>query len=453
MAERARGDEPSVEVLFQQYTLDRDPQLRDQLIARHTHLVEVVAKKFSGMGEPSEDLVQEGRLGLINAVNMFDVGRGVKFSTYATHLIAGQIQHYLRDKGKLIRQPAWVQELLAKITRTTEALIQELGRAPTDAEVAERLNLTPAAVKELLDARERTKVSSLDAQLDADTDSPTAVINPDKIRSAHLVSLQLPIEDKLMLQEAIDKLKDLERKVVRYFFYYDLNQTEIARKLEISVNYASYLLRGALAKLRTNFERQAQVESELKPVPAMGPVARGRRPEAGVPLARAAEGGSGLPGESYLRERLSQEVDRAARYPVQFALVVVQLDREPGGLLPSALVGAVGMLLRRSTRSVDAVAVREAGSYGLLLPHTGKEARILAERLLSRIVATDWSAQATGRAHWTASVGYAVYPHDANSEAGLLEAAEQAVQAAAQAGGGTVCSSPAQVRRPAAARR
>ena len=449
MADQVRNEEPSVEELFRQYAASRQLPLRDQLIGRHAYLVEVVARKFAGLGESPEDLVQEGTLGLINAVDMFDVNRGVKFATYATHLIAGQIQHYLRDKGKLIRQPAWVQELLAKITRVTEALTQELGRAPSHAEVAERLNLTEEAVAELLKARERTKVTSLDAQAEADGDTG-ATISPEKIRSAHLVSLQLPIEDKIMLQEAIDKLKDLERKVVRYFFYYDLNQTEIARKLGISVNYASYLLRGSLGKLHAAFEHQAQAEQQAEPqaVPA---VARGRRPLA-APVVRATDSASGLPGEAYLRERLSLEAERASRYPQQFSLLLVQLDTRRGMVVPPALTAAVGALLRRSSRAVDVVtALSPAGCFGLLLPHTGKETRVLAERLLTRISSTDWSSACPAQPCWTASLGCALFPQDGSTDQAILAAAQKAVQDSQQAGGNCLTAAPPAPRTRSAA--
>jgi len=442
MADQVCSGEPSSEELFQRYAVDRDPLTRDLLIARHTYLVEVVAKKFSGMGESSDDLVQEGTLGLINAVDMFDVGRGVKFSTYATHLIAGQIQHYLRDKGKLIRQPAWVQEMQAKITKATEALTQELGQAPTNAQIAARLGISETSVTELLKARERTKVASLDIATDQDGDGPAPALNPDKINSVHLAALPFPIEDRITLQEAIDsRLKDLERKVVRYFFYYDLNQTEIARKLEISVNYASYLLRGAVNKLRATFEQQARDEAQAVSE-REAPVARGRRPD--VTPARPAPGGA-LPNADYLRERLAQDMARAARYPQQFSLMLIRLDVKSGAVVPPALCQAVGALLRRNTRAVDVVARMAAGHYALLLPHTGKECRILAERLLQRIAGTDWSAQAPAQPQWTASAGYALYPQDGTTEDALLKAAERALAAAAGLGN-SAGGAPAQAK-------
>src|SRR5512147_756580 len=100
-------DRQEIDATAREYRRTRDIALRDRLISQHLYLVQTVARKFSGLGESYEDLLQEGAMGLINAVDLYDPDRRVQFSTYATHLVEGQIRHYLRDKGKLIKQPAW----------------------------------------------------------------------------------------------------------------------------------------------------------------------------------------------------------------------------------------------------------------------------------------------------------------------------------------------------------
>src|SRR5207237_10377493 len=107
----------------------------DTIVGQYTNLVESIARRVSGAAEPTEDLVQEGYIGLITAVDGFNPSKGVKFSTYATHFVIGQIKHYLRDKGKIIKEPAWLQELNQKVTRVMETLSQELGRVPTNGEI------------------------------------------------------------------------------------------------------------------------------------------------------------------------------------------------------------------------------------------------------------------------------------------------------------------------------
>ncbi|HEY3415389.1 MAG TPA: sigma-70 family RNA polymerase sigma factor, partial [Armatimonadota bacterium] len=149
--------------LFRAYRKTHDSAMRDQLVCAHLELVHSVARRFMGLGESLEDLVQEGSIGLLNAVDLFDPDRGVKFSTYACHLIIGQIQHYLRDRGRLIRQPAWVQELNTKVARATEQLFQQLGRDPQVEEIAAHLHLTEDVVQNVISARELNRVLSLSA--------------------------------------------------------------------------------------------------------------------------------------------------------------------------------------------------------------------------------------------------------------------------------------------------
>jgi RNA polymerase sigma-B factor len=415
-------DRQEVEATARQYRRTKDLALRDRLISQHLYLVQTVARRFSGMGEPQEDLLQEGAMGLINAVDLYDPDRGVQFSTYATHLVEGQIRHYLRDKGKLIKQPAWVQELTTKILRATEALTQELNREPTVAEVAARVGTTSENVQRMLEAKERSKVASLDAATAEEDGAPA--IDPEKLRSQVADETHLPIEDRIFLREAMAKLKALEREVVHHFYFLDLNQTEIARRLGISVNYASYLLRGAVAKLRKSFEAQQAASAEEG-----APMADRRR-------ARAYSGAAAAPvdpvtrvtSEEHFLERLAQELERARRYPQQFAVVLLESDRAE---LADDEQVALARLLRSSVRSIDLVAGLRACQFGLLLPHTGREAAVLAERLVkttaSRLTAEDGPH--------TVSVGFGVFPTDGRSLEGLLSAAEEALAEARRQGG------------------
>ena len=121
-AKRKAPDRDEVDALIREYRQTEDATVRDRLIAKHLYLVQTAARKFAGLGESHEDLLQEGAMGLVNAVDLYDPDRGVQFSTYATHLVEGQIRHYLRDRGKLIKQPAWVQELTTKIVKASDAL-------------------------------------------------------------------------------------------------------------------------------------------------------------------------------------------------------------------------------------------------------------------------------------------------------------------------------------------
>jgi RNA polymerase sigma-B factor len=454
-------DRNEVDALIRDYRRTKDTLTRDRLIAQHLYLVQTAARKFTGLGESHDDLLQEGAMGLINAVDLYDPDRGVQFSTYATHLVEGQIRHYLRDRGKLIKQPAWVQELTTKIIKASEALTQKLNRAPTPEEVSELVGATPESVRRMLEARERSKVASLDAAR-GEEDEQGPAIDPEKLRIEDPDGLHLPVEDRIFLREAMSRLKTLERRVVHNFYYLDLNQTEIARKLGISVNYASYLLRGAVAKLKKAFEAQEQAAT------ADGAGRHGalpnnnNTPSAYSLSARPAplDPITKLATEGYLAERLEQEVSRASRYPQQFALVLIELDPhdiDAAGLPPAEADSAsphpersrgaaaasaklrfppqklvdLARLLRSNCRSIDLVARISGARFGLLLPHTGREASVLSERIC-RMASARLSTEADPL---TVSSGFAVFPTNGCSTEDLFAAAQRALADAKQQGG------------------
>src|SRR6266571_1627780 len=112
-----RLSENDIHELLREYRKTGRQEIRDQIVIQYTNLVESVARRFAGVAEPMEDLVQEGFIGLITAVDGYNPDKGVKFSTYATHFVIGQIKHCLRDRGKIIKEPAWLQELNQKVTR------------------------------------------------------------------------------------------------------------------------------------------------------------------------------------------------------------------------------------------------------------------------------------------------------------------------------------------------
>src|SRR5262245_9515354 len=185
-------DEDAIAPLVARYVETRDVGVRNRIVEQLTPLVEGLARRFSGYAEPLDDLISEGFIGLISALDHFDPERGVKFSTYASHFIVGQIKHYLRDRGKIIREPAWFQEVSRRISGATEALQQELGRNPTSEEIGVRVNLTADAVDEILANRQVFQVVPMDTG-DSDDDDGFAGVDTDKIKSQHFVSLCLPI--------------------------------------------------------------------------------------------------------------------------------------------------------------------------------------------------------------------------------------------------------------------
>ncbi len=173
---RKRHEEDTA-LLLQSYRQSRDARIRDRIVSLYANLVESVARRFSNASEPVEDLTQEGYIGLLTAIDLYDPGKNVKFSTYATHFIIGQIKHCLRDRGKIIKEPAWLQELNQRMTRTIDSLAQQMSRPPTNLEIARVMDMTEEAVADMMMTREIFKVSSIDGGNDSEEDNGGTVIS------------------------------------------------------------------------------------------------------------------------------------------------------------------------------------------------------------------------------------------------------------------------------------
>ncbi|MFQ6132971.1 MAG: sigma-70 family RNA polymerase sigma factor [Armatimonadota bacterium] len=271
-----RAEEQRALALLRRYREDGDEAARDQLIEAHTHLVDWVVKTYLTAEEPLEDLRQEGFIGLAKAVDSFDPERGVKFITYATHLIHGEIRHYLRDRKTLIRRPGWLHDLMQKMEKRSAALRQQLGREPSVPELARELNLREESLAEVLRVRDRFAVKSLDGSGNGDGngngDRPSFDIDRQSINSFRHRTGQLPIEDRIALEEAVQRLKYLERQVIYYLFYRDFTHAEIAEQLGTSCSNVSRVARGALKKLRRIMvaEELREAHLRLKTTPVAG---------------------------------------------------------------------------------------------------------------------------------------------------------------------------------------
>ncbi len=395
--------------LFIKYRETKDHDARDLLICAYLPLVNNVSRRFTGLGESQSDLVQEGTIGLLNAVDHFNPEHGVKFITYATHLITSQIQHYLRDRGRLIRQPAWIQELNTKVTRAIKTLTDELMREPTADEVAAKLNLTVESINEVLAAKKLNKVVSLTAPQHPDDDNGLLVIDSSKIKSAQYKTLRLPIEDRIVMEEAINNLKLLEQRVVKLFFFGDMNQTEIAKKLGISTNYTSYLLHRSIDKLKNDLTEKPET---ITPV------------ETAVKIAtiNVYDRITGLYSENYIRLRINEEIERHQRQPRVFSLVMISV-----GNLPEETANRNNMLksittyLIRSVRTYDLLTSIGDGKFLLLMPQPRREAAIFSDRIGCGVKEKQWENPVEIK------IGIAAFPDDAKNADELIELARKKV--------------------------
>ena len=227
---RPAWDKDRTRELFRRYR-EGDEDARQQLIVNHLNLVRFLASKFKNRGEPLEDLVQVGTIGLIKAIDRFDPDRGLEFTTYATPTIMGEIKRHFRDKGWSVRVPRRLQELSQKAGQATEDLTRELQRSPSVEEIADRIGVP------------------LEGGGSDDEEAP-AVID-------HYASVDRDLEasdDRIVLEEAIADFAPREKDIIRMRFIDGLTQVEIAERLGISQVQVSRLLRRTLKRIQEKIE-------------------------------------------------------------------------------------------------------------------------------------------------------------------------------------------------------
>ena len=225
--------------------------LRDELVTLHLPLVHYLARRFAGRNEPMPDLVQVGTIGLIKAVDRFDPGRGLAFSTFATPTILGEIKRYFRDSGWLIHVPRRAQELQTSLTTARAQLSQELQRSPTVAEVAARLNISSDEVVDALEAGRAYSGLSLDSITEAGTgrpDHPVLSQVDEDLDRAELRAVLVP---------ALEELSERDRTIVGLRFFDGKSQTDIADIVGLSQMQVSRILARSLSVLRTRLSGRA----------------------------------------------------------------------------------------------------------------------------------------------------------------------------------------------------
>jgi len=388
--------------LVNRYHRTRDAALRDAIVEQMLPLVRSVARRFAGK-EPVEDLESEGVVGLIRAVDQFSPERGAQFSTYATHVIVSHVRHYLRDRGHLIRQPAWLQELSSRVDRAAAELEQRLHREPTTSEIAASTNLTEEGVEELLAARQAAQTVRMETAAEEEDDY--LLVDPEKIRSRSYVTLELPIEDRIVVENALGKLKELERKVLYYFYYQDFNQSEIARKLGISPNYTGRLLRNGLKNMREGLPREGSTERRASSAPQDASGAGNVDPGVMDAVTR-------LYTRDHFEQRLAEEISRSQRYKQDLALCCLRL---PEDAVEETLATAAETL-RRRVRRADVAGRTGPYELGVIFPHTGEPAFRVALHLAEQLQAETGSPVLAGAA---------VYPDHGRTAQELFAAARE----------------------------
>jgi RNA polymerase sigma-B factor len=223
-------------------------QLRRELVELHLPLAEYLARRFAGRGEPVEDLVQVGTIGLLKSVDGFDVGRGCEFARYAVPTILGELRRHFRDRGWTIRPPRQLQELRRELMDAGERLTQRLGRTPTTHDLAVELGLSDRQVLDGLVSSHAYSALSLEAT-EPSSEAPM-VADP---TGAVDEGFEL-VETRDWLRQLVDTLPEREQRVVWLRFYGDRTQAEIAAELGISQVHVSRLLSRSLGSMRERLQ-------------------------------------------------------------------------------------------------------------------------------------------------------------------------------------------------------
>ncbi len=222
----------------------------------HVNLVRFLAGKFANRGEPLDDLIQVGSIGLLNAIDRYDPERGAKFSTYATPTIMGEIKRYFRDKSWNLKVPRHLQELNWAATKAVDTLSQELGRSPTLHEIAQAIGATEEETIEAIELGAAHESVSLDTSLSLEGD--TVPLTHGEMIGGEDEAL-LDFENFEDLRAAINDLEDREKAIILYRFFRDLSQTEVAKRLNISQMHVSRLQAKALKRLKAMLADQSGV--------------------------------------------------------------------------------------------------------------------------------------------------------------------------------------------------
>ena len=257
---RARGaavvTRASDKALLRRYHEQGDLAAREQLIEQYLSLVRSLARRYAYRGEQLDDLVQIGCIGLIKAIDRFDIDRGVELTTYATPNIIGEIKRHFRDKGWAVRVPRGLQELNVQLSKIVEDQTVQLGRSPTIPELAKAAGVEEELVLEALESgRAYTSLSLSAGGSDEDGElDPLESLGTEE----HQYSVS---EDRAVLAPGFRVLDERERRILHLRFFDGLTQSQIAQHVGISQMHVSRLIRRALEKIRDEIATDEQLEA------------------------------------------------------------------------------------------------------------------------------------------------------------------------------------------------
>lgn len=250
------GEVPEKELLRRIHRED-DLAAREELITRYLPLVRSLARRFASRGQALEDLVQVGSIGLIKAIDRFDMDRGVELSTYATPTILGEIKRYFRDKGWAVKVPRALQDLNIRLNKVIEQLTVELNRSPTIAELAAACDATEEEVLEALESGRAYNSLSIYSSGGSEEEDSLELLD---YLGADEEQYEL-VEQRRFLAPAMNELDERERLILHLRFFEGMTQTQIAARVGISQMHVSRLIRKSIDILRQHMLEQEHLSS------------------------------------------------------------------------------------------------------------------------------------------------------------------------------------------------
>jgi RNA polymerase sigma-B factor len=229
-------------VLIRRWQRSHDPAARRELMQRNEALVRSLAARFTPWGEPFDDLLQVGWIGMLKALDRFDPERGIAFPTYAAPTVVGEIRRHFRDRTWAVHVPRSIQDLRPSVNRTIAQLSSELGRAPTVGEVAGRLGIGEEEVLDVLHSERARTAASLSVPLGDRDDLAIEVADEERGYAQ--------AEATALLSRAVAALDERDRYILVLRFVHGLSQSQIAAEIGISQMHVSRLLRRSFARLR-----------------------------------------------------------------------------------------------------------------------------------------------------------------------------------------------------------
>lgn len=238
--------------LFVLYHETHDVEVRNQIFDKYRYMAEIISRKYSNKGIEHDDIYQIACMGLIYAIERFDISKGFEFTSFATPTILGEIKKYFRDKGWAIKVPRKIQEVSKKVNDYNNLLASQLNRAPTIKEIAEYINSSEEEVLEAFEAGKMFNSQSLDEKFDSSNyDNDISLMDVVGSDDKYFVK----IENEDFIKKSMEKLNDLERKIIIRRFYSNKTQSEIAKELNISQMTVSRIEKKSLEKLRIEFNK------------------------------------------------------------------------------------------------------------------------------------------------------------------------------------------------------